>query len=134
MNASPASLESQALIDAATAAMVHAHAPVSDFRVGAALRTASGEIVTGTNVESPSVLQAFCAERVALVKALSEGHRRFTHIAVVAEKRSSITPCGLCRQMLHEFAPDIVVIHQEADGTLVHRPLAEYLPFAFDKP
>jgi cytidine deaminase len=79
-------------------------------------------------------LQVFCAERVALLKALSDGRRDFTHVAVVAEKAAPCAPCGLCRQMLLEFAPEINVLTQEADGRIIQRPLAAYLPHAFRGP
>ncbi|MDP8222104.1 MAG: cytidine deaminase [Candidatus Lernaella stagnicola] len=124
----------RSLLSAARRAMSHALPHVSGYRVGAALRTATGEVFTGVNVESPSLLQVFCAERVALLKALSEGQTAFTHIAVVAEQSTPATPCGLCRQMLHEFAAGIVVVTEDQDGTPLAKPLADYLPEAFDGP
>jgi homotetrameric cytidine deaminase len=123
--------EAKMMLSEATAALAYSHAPVSGFRVGAALLAADGEIVRGCNVESPSVLQVFCAERVALLKALSEGLREFTHLAVVAEQRDPVQPCGLCRQMLMEFAPDLIVITRLADGSPRQIPLADYLPESF---
>jgi cytidine deaminase len=114
--------------------MLDAVAVVSDFPVGAALRTDAGEIFTGCNVESRSLLQVFCAERVALLKALSAGARRFTHLAVVAAKQTPVAPCGLCRQMLAEFAPEVVVITEDSGGAVRQRPLSDYFPFPFEGP
>ena len=99
--------------------------------MGAALETASGEVFCGCNVESSTYGLTVCAERVALLKAVSEGHKEFKSIAVVAE-RGPCTPCGACRQLLWEFAPDLVVILEEADGTLRRHPLRDLLPAAFD--
>lgn len=97
------------LIKAALAARAMAVAPYSRFKVGAALLTDLGKIVTGVNVESASYGLTCCAERVALFKALSEGHRRFTAIAVVARISQGPTPCGACRQLLAEYAPQAIV-------------------------
>ena len=98
-----------ALIKAASAARRHAVAPYSRFKVGAALLTAGGKVVTGTNVESASYGLTCCAERVALFKALSEGHTVFVAIAVVATVPGGPMPCGACRQLLAEYAPNAVV-------------------------
>jgi len=126
--------EARNLLTAARAAMNHAHAVWSRFPVGAALRCADGTIFTGCNVESPSLLQGVCAERVALLKALSEGRREFTHLAVVAERRAGVSPCGLCRQMLFEFAPDLIVIVEDENGEPGYKALAAYLPEPFVAP
>ena len=98
-----------ALIKAASAARRHARAPYSRFKVGAALLTAGGKIVTGTNIESASYGLTCCAERVALFKALSEGHTAFAAIAVVAPAPGGPMPCGACRQLLAEYAPNALV-------------------------
>ncbi|HPQ68045.1 MAG TPA: cytidine deaminase [bacterium] len=126
--------DARSLLEAAREAMSHSHAVWSQFPVGAALRCADGTIFTGCNVESPSLLQGACAERVALLKALSEGQREFTHIAIVAEKRPAISPCGLCRQMLYEFAPDLIVIVENQDGEPIQEVLAAFLPEPFVAP
>jgi cytidine deaminase len=97
------------LVQKALAAQKKAVAPYSKFRVGAALRTKDGQIILGANVESASYGLTCCAERVALFKALTEGHRTFSDIAVVAPLDGGATPCGACRQLLAEYAPDATV-------------------------
>ena len=98
-------ITSQQLIAAAAAARERAVAPYSKFKVGAALLTASGEVITGANVESVSYGLTCCAERVALFKALTSGKKKFTAIAVVARLDGGAMPCGACRQLLAEYAP-----------------------------
>jgi cytidine deaminase len=95
----------RALVRAAAKARQRAAAPYSKFKVGAALLTRSGEIITGANVESASYGLTCCAERVALFKALTEGQRSFLAIAVVARAPGGPMPCGACRQLLAEYAP-----------------------------
>jgi cytidine deaminase len=97
------------LVKAAVLASKRAVAPYSKFHVGAALLTRSGEIITGANVESASYGLTCCAERIALFKALTEGKKNFTAVAVVAALKDGVTPCGACRQLLAEYAPDAVV-------------------------
>src|SRR6059058_4688104 len=104
------STDTTALLEAARAARLYAHAPYSKFQVGAALETADGVVVTGCNVENATYGLTVCAERVALFKAISEGHRRFTHVAVVADTADPTPPCGACRQLLWEFGGDLEVI------------------------
>ena len=106
----PKAVDRNAIIRAALRGQQQAVAPHSGFRVGAALLTASGKIVTGANVESDSYGLTCCAERVALFKALTEGERNFTAIAVVAEADGGPTPCGACRQLLAEYAPRATVL------------------------
>jgi cytidine deaminase len=121
-----------ALVDAARAARLHAVAPFSHFAVGAALETAEGVVVTGCNVENATYGLTICAERVALVKALSEGHRRFTRIVVTAATAAPTPPCGACRQMLWEYGGDLeVILANESAVTARHR-LAALLPHPFD--
>ena len=91
------------LVAAARAARQHAHAPYSNFTVGAALLCDSGEIITGVNVENVSYGLSICAERVAIARAVSEGHRKFTAIAIVAGGSQRLVPCGACCQVLAEF-------------------------------
>src|ERR1700704_68171 len=93
------------LITAASKARQRAVAPYSKFKVGAALLTAEGEIITGANVESASYGLTCCAERVALFKALTDGQKRFVAVAVVARMSPAPMPCGACRQLLAEYAP-----------------------------
>jgi cytidine deaminase len=98
-------INKSALIEAAAKARKSAVAPYSKFRVGAALLTRRGEIITGANVESASYGLTCCAERVALFKALTEGEKDFVAVAVVARAQGGAMPCGACRQLLAEFAP-----------------------------
>lgn len=123
----------QSLLRAAAAARRRAVAPYSHFRVGAALLTTQGAIITGANVESASYGLTCCAERVALFKALTEGHSSFVAVAVVARLTGGPMPCGACRQLLAEFAPGAVV--WVADSRTLRPPrnftVADLLPGAF---
>ncbi len=120
------------LVQAARAARDRAHAPYSRFKVGAALETADGLIITGCNVENATYGLTICAERVAVVKAISEGHHQFTRIAIVADTTDPTPPCGACRQILWEFGGDIEVILANLSETTAHHRLAELLPSPFD--
>lgn len=117
------------LVELARGARSHAYAPYSKFAVGAALLTADGTVVTGCNVENASFGLTCCAERVALFHAVSQGHREFSAIAVVTETGASA--CGACRQVLREFAPDLVLYLARSDGTYRQRSLDELLPDSF---
>ena len=108
----------------------NAYAPYSDFKVGAALMTDEGRVYTGVNIENSSFGAGICAERTAFAKAVSEGERHFSAIAVYAEKDEAV-PCGICRQFMYEFAPEIIVITGEGDGRLNVRSLEELLPDGF---
>ena len=121
------------LIDAALKARENAVAPYSKFRVGAALLTTDGTIISGANVESVSYGLTCCAERVALFKALTDGHNKFKAIAVVAALARGPTPCGACRQLLAEYAADAVVWIADAKKPADVREFAvrELLPEAF---
>ena len=110
-----------------------AFAPFSRFKVGAALRTRTGEVVTGCNVENASYGLTLCAERVAVFKAVSEGIRGFEAIAVVADSRRLTPPCGPCRQILWEFCGDITVHMADLHGRARTMRLSELLPFPFDR-
>jgi cytidine deaminase len=123
---------SDALVENARRAREHAVADYSHFKVGAALQTADGTIVTGCNVENATYGLTVCAERVAMFKALSEGHRSFTRVAVVADTADPTPPCGACRQILWEFGGDLEILLAnltEDKGT--HR-LKDLLPLPFD--
>lgn len=120
------------LLDAARHARSHAHAHYSKFQVGAALEDDSGRITSGCNIENASYGLTLCAERVALVKALSEGITRFTRILVIADTTAPTPPCGPCRQLLWEYCGDIEVILANLDGPTARYQLAELLPLPFD--
>jgi cytidine deaminase len=117
----------------ARSARRRAYAPYSGFKVGAALRTTSGEIVTGCNIENASYGLTLCAERVAVFKAVSEGLTRFDAIAVVADSKRLTPPCGPCRQILWEFCGDIPVHIEDLKGVGRTLKMSELLPFPFDK-
>lgn len=121
-----------ALVAAATAARLKAFAPYSNFLVGAALVADDGTVVTGCNVESASYGLTICAERVALVKGVSDGHTRFRCVAVVADTADLTPPCGACRQLLWEFAPDATVILTNLRGDRRTFTVRELLPHGFD--
>ncbi|HEY8226781.1 MAG TPA: cytidine deaminase [Pyrinomonadaceae bacterium] len=122
----------QPLIEAAQNARLRSVAPFSNFLVGAAIRTESGKVYTGCNIESASYGLTVCAERVAIWKALSEGERNFTQLAVVADTESLTPPCGTCRQIIWEFArgAEIVFANLEGQSEVFH--VADLLPRAFD--
>jgi cytidine deaminase len=118
------------LYEAAVEATARAHPPYSDLHVGAVLEAADGSLHAGGNVEFGSFGLTICAERVALVKAVSDGHREFRRIGVARSDRLPISPCGACRQALADFGLDLVVVYQGPDG-LIERPLRELLTDAF---
>jgi cytidine deaminase len=118
------------LIDLANEARRRAYAPYSNYHVGAALRTTSGRIFTGVNVENAAYPTTMCAERVAIYKAISEGEREFEVIAVVTTNGGS--PCGGCRQVMAEFGLDTIVLIGNGDGKLVEQTtVSGLLPGAF---
>jgi cytidine deaminase len=119
------------LREAAFAAMENAYAPYSRFRVGAALRTATGEIFTGCNVENAAYGEALCAERVAVSAAVAQGMRAFEEIAVASESDEPAPPCGSCRQTMSEFAPDLKITGYAKNGKKVEWRLGDLLPEAF---
>lgn len=121
-----------ALLRAARLARRGALASYSNFKVGAALRTGDGAIITGCNIENATYSLSLCAERVALFKALSEGHKHFTSIAIVADTEDPITPCGACRQLLWEFGGNVEVISGNLKKELARRQLERLLPYPFD--
>ncbi|MDQ7798320.1 MAG: cytidine deaminase [Candidatus Edwardsbacteria bacterium] len=126
----PYPLNAKSLIEAAKKVRQKAYAPYSGFKVGAALLGKSGRIYTGCNVENASYGLACCAERNAVFKALSEGEKDFLAIAIASSSNEPTAPCGACRQVLNEFAPDISVIMPGKKGT-VKTTLKKLLPFAF---
>lgn len=120
------------IVGAARVARERALAAFSEFKVGAALETSDGRIITGCNIENSTYGLTMCAERVAIFKAVSEGHRSFTRIAVVADTSQPTSPCGACRQMLWEFAGDIEVILADLDKIKTTHRLKDLLPHPFD--
>ncbi len=124
--------DSEKLVEAALAAREKAFAPFSGFKVGAALQTESGKIFTGCNIENASYGLTLCAERVAIFKAVSEGERDFTNLAVVADTDSLTPPCGACRQIIWEFCGDAEIILSNLDGKVEVMKMKELLPRAFD--
>jgi cytidine deaminase len=116
----------------ATKARLQAHAPFSRFKVGAALRTRAGDVITGCNVENASYGLTMCAERVAIFKAISEGQRDFDAVAVVADSPRLTAPCGACRQLLWEFGGDIWVHIVDLRGHSRSVRMSDLLPLPFD--
>ncbi|MEG2138670.1 MAG: cytidine deaminase [Oscillospiraceae bacterium] len=120
------------LVDAAFAMLQFSYCPYSHFPVGAAILCADGSVFTGCNVENAAYGSTLCAERTAIVKAVSEGHRDdWVKIAIVGRGADYCWPCGACRQMLCEFAPDLTVLVARGDGDFVSLPLSELLPHGF---
>ena len=120
------------LVSAARDARAFARAESSGFKVGAALETADGTIVTGCNIEDAARGLTMCAERVAMFKALSEGHRAFRCIAIVASTKAPVPPCGPCRQILWEFGGDLEVILANLRRETGRYALSKLLPLPFD--
>ncbi len=120
------------LVAAARAALLNSHSPYSRFRVGAALLDADGAIHTGTNVENASLGLSVCAERVAVFKAVAEGQRTVTAVAVATETDEPTPPCGACRQVLREFCSDDVPVWFVGRGDEVEEStIADLLPRSF---
>ena len=126
----PTIQEQQSLVELANKARLHAYAPYSNYRVGAALRTKSGRLFTGVNVENAAYPTSICAERTAVFKAVSEGELDFEIIAVVTDNGGS--PCGSCRQVLAEFGLDTVVLIADGGGKVIKETtVRDLLPDAF---
>ncbi len=121
------------LISAAKKAKTQAFAPFSNFKVGAAVLTASGKIITGCNIEVSSLSLTICAERTALFKARSEGHKVFRALAIATDQPEFISPCGACRQVIYELAGDIDLMLCRKDGKVKDLKLASLLPLPFFK-
>jgi cytidine deaminase len=121
-----------ALLAAAESAQRNAWAPFSHFTVGAAIESADGQIVTGANIENASFGLTMCAERVALFKALSDGHRAFKRLLVVSEDIKGVVPCGACRQVLWEFCGDIDVLSATPGQVVQRYKMEDLLPHPFD--
>ncbi len=122
----------QSLVEDATRARLQSVAPFSKFLVGAAVRAENGKVYIGCNVESASYGLTVCAERVAIWKALSEGERQFTELAVVADTEALTTPCGTCRQIIWEFCKHATIVLANLRGESETVSIKELLPRAFD--
>ncbi len=120
------------LINSATAVRENAYAPFSEFKVGSAIETDDGEIISGCNVESASYGLTVCAERVAIWKAISQGKRKIKRIAVVADTEDLTPPCGVCRQIIWDFGGDIPVVLANLHGETETIQMKDLLPRAFD--
>ena len=120
------------LVAAARRAREHAVADFSHFKVGAALEAADGTVITGCNVENATYGLTVCAERVAMFKALSDGHRAFTRIAIVADTADPTPHCGACRQILWEFGGDLEIVLANLAQIKGHHRLKDLLPLPFD--
>ena len=117
------------LIETAREALANAHVPYSDYRVGAALETADGTVYTGCNIENANYSNSMHAEGVAVAEAVKNGHTDFDRIAVSSDALDGVTPCGMCRQTLAEFADEsLVVVCDEGDGEVSEYTLGELLP------
>ena len=121
------------LLSRAKEASMNAYTPYSHFNVGAAIECTDGSVYTGCNIENAALGSTICAERTACCKAVSEGHREFSRIAIFAESQDYCYPCGACRQFLAEFSPDMEVLISKSGGQYVSYKLRELLPgiFAF---
>ena len=118
------------LLQLANEVRERAYAPYSGFKVGAALLCADGTVFTGVNIESATFTPSICAERTALFKAISEGHKDFVKIAVTCDK-PYCSPCGVCRQVMSEHAPDLEILMGNPQGTFKRTSIRELLPASF---
>ena len=120
------------LINQAREARERAHTPFSGFKVGAALLCKGGKIYTGCNIENTSLSLSICAERVALIKAISEGDLEFVLLAIVADTPVVTYPCGACRQMIWEFGHELQLVLANIEGKMEQTTIRDLLPDAFD--
>ena len=123
-------MSSATLLTKAWEARERAYAPYSGFAVGAALETEDGNTFVGCNVENLSFGLTICAERVAVGAAIAAGVRRFSKLAIVSDSKQPVSPCGACRQVLAEFAPDLAIICENREGEQFIASLSELLPRA----
>lgn len=119
------------LLSLARDAARNAYVPYSQFPVGAAVECADGSVFTGCNVENAAFGSTICAERTAIVKAVSEGRTAFRRIAIYGEGKNYCMPCGACRQVMAEFSPDMEVLCTRAGGGYVSYPLSKLMPYTF---
>ena len=125
-------MENEKLIKLAKEAKEFSYSPYSKFRVGAALLCKDGRVYTGCNVENAAYGPSNCAERTAIFKAVSEGNKEFEKIAIVTDSQSPEYPCGVCRQVMNEFAPNLEIIVAGESGEFRVTTLSELLPHAFN--
>jgi cytidine deaminase len=125
--------DDRALLEAAVAAQQRAHCPFSRYPVGAAVRTVQGAVFSGCNVESASFSLTCCAERVAVFKAVSEGHKAIAACAIVTSDGKPAAPCGACRQVLYEFGPEMRIVLGNPSGEIRIMNLADLLPEGFSQ-
>jgi cytidine deaminase len=126
-------METKKLITQAINLLTNAYSPYSKFRVGAALLTGDGSVFLGCNIENASYPATICAERVAASAAIAAGKRDFVKIAIVADSDELCLPCGICRQFLYEFAPDMRIIAANKSGDYQEYTLRELYPYAFGR-
>ncbi len=119
------------LLEACRSAIKYSYSPYSGFRVAAAIKTSDGHIYTGVNIENASYGLTICAERVAVFKAVSSGHKRVVEVMVYVEEGPPIPPCGACLQVISEFGDNPVIHMASGDGRIVSRNLNEMLPHRF---
>jgi cytidine deaminase len=124
-------MDNRELVLKAKKARENSYAPYSNFKVGAALLAKSGKVYTGANLENSSFGQTVCAERMALYKAVSAGEKGFKKIVIIAPGKRPVTPCGICRQALFEFAPQLEVICSNLEGKIKRYTLKQLLPNPF---
>jgi len=120
------------LVSAALDARNRAYAPYSNFRVGAALLTSSGDVIIGCNVENASYGATICAERNAIFSAIAAGHTRFEALCVAGDTGEAVVPCGICRQVMTEFNDGLVVICSNKEGKIKRYCVEELLPYKFE--
>ena len=124
-------MTNEKLIEMAEEAMKNAYAPYSSFSVGAAVLADDGSVYTGCNIENSSYGATICAERTAIVKAVSEGKRKFEKIAIVSSSGDLTYPCGMCRQVMAEFMIDGIVVLKDKNGNITEEKVKELIPKSF---
>ena len=125
-------VDEKELINAAIEASKKAYAPYSNFHVGAALLTKSGKIFQGCNVENASFGATNCAERTAIFSAVASGERKFKKIVIFVDRKEFTPPCGMCRQVIAEFAPDMEILLANNEDKVLRTTIKELLPMSFD--